>query len=169
MKKLLYLLPIAVIGIIALFSLTSSTPETTPSSPQPLPQAEVQTEEKIYVALEDEGVVGVIDALTRNVTARIDLSEERAGVRTQYMAHNVQVAPNGKSVWVTANAMQEKAMSVGHTEENTEESADQIIVIDPLTDKIVKRIPIATDSHLAHIIISNSDGFKKDDKSFKID
>jgi len=109
--------------------------------------------EKIYVALEGEGKVAVIDSEEKRVLVTIDLSEQSKSL-VKYMAHNVQVAPNGKSVWVTANAMQEKAMSVGHTEENTEESADQIIVIDPLTDKIVKRIPIATDSHLAHIIIS---------------
>src|SRR3989344_1956590 len=104
MKKLLYIFPIAVIGIIALFSLTSFMLQTAPS-PQPSLEKEVQAKEKVYVALEGEGTVAMIDALTKTVTARIDLSEERDGVRTQYMAHNVQVAPNGKTVWVAANVM----------------------------------------------------------------
>lgn len=110
-------------------------------------------EEKVYVALEGEGKVAVLDPVQKKVLTTIDLTE-RPGSSVGYMAHNIQVAPNGKSVWVTANAMADNKMGGGHNEESTEESMDQVIVIDPSTDKIVKRIPISTDNHLAHVVIS---------------
>lgn len=121
--------------------------------------------EKIYVALEGEGKVAIIDSARREVLAAIDLSDQLEPL-IGYMAHNVQVAPNGKSVWVTANAMNKMAMDGSHSEEGADsghnmekmmgmtEMIDQVIVIDPLTDKIIRRIPIAKDSHLAHVALS---------------
>ena len=67
------------------------------------------------------------------------------------MPHNVQVAPDNKSVWVTANAvdMSQKKVSFkivakaqadeGHGEEAGMMPNDEIIVIDPLTDQIIKK------------------------------
>ncbi|MCL4704969.1 YncE family protein [bacterium] len=122
--------------------------------------------EKVYVALEGEGKVAVLDPTQKKVSTTIDLSERSESMTVGYMAHNVQVAPNGKSVWVTANVMTEEAMGEGHGEEEDEgaemgrdtptsaELLDQVIVIDPLTDEIVRRIPIAVDSHLAHVVLS---------------
>lgn len=120
--------------------------------------------DKIYVAVEDEGVVAVIDADKRKVIKKINLSD--GGV--SYMAHNVQVAPDGQGVWVTGNAMD---MSGGHslrivpaaraseghghtTDVINEGTQDQVIVIDPKTDMIVKRIPIGNDLHLAHVVLT---------------
>lgn len=120
-------------------------------------------DEKVYVALEGEGKVVVIDSAQKKILTTIDLTD-RTGSPIGYMAHNVQVAPDGKSVWVTANAMQEMEMNDnGHAEEggdsehdmkNIEKPLDQIIIIDPYTDQITKRITISTDNHLAHVAIS---------------
>lgn len=82
-----------------------------------------------------------------------------------YMAHNVQVAPDQKSVWVTANAMSDEGHgsdeqhgSDEHSDSGhgTEASAppDQLIVIDPVKDEIVRRIDIGTGMHLAHVVLT---------------
>lgn len=116
--------------------------------------------EKIYVALEGDGKVAVIDSLTQKVVSRISLRERKGGETIEYMPHNVQVAPNGSSVWVTANAMSKEdhgAMNSGH-EENVmnahPDKQDQLIVIDPKKDKIVKRISLGVDLHLSHVVVS---------------
>ena len=113
--------------------------------------------EKIYVALEGEGKVAVLDARRKKVLSTIDLTD-RSEASVQYMAHNVQVAPGGESVWVTANAMEEVAMKNGHGEDTNRKDdatpSDQVIVIDPLNDKITKRISLSPENHLAHVVIS---------------
>ena len=60
-----------------------------------------------------------------------------------FMPHNVQVVPDNKSVWVTANAMdmskgktsflriQRVQADEGHDEEGSINPNDEIIVIDP--------------------------------------
>ena len=62
-------------------------------------------EDKIYVAVEEAGEIAVISAKSRTVIKRIDLSSDIGGMKIGFMPHNVQVAPDNKSVWVTANAM----------------------------------------------------------------
>lgn len=117
-----------------------------------------QATEKLYVALEDEGAIAIIDTKDNSLLGKIDLTYKNGEMEVGYSAHNVQVAPDGKSVWVTANFMG----LGGHEEENdstendeTEEViSDQVIVIDPQKDSIVKRIDIGTDQHLAHIVVT---------------
>ena len=62
--------------------------------------------EKIYVAVEEEGTVNVIDPATNKSIKVIDLTEQET--ETKYLPHNVQASPDGKSVWVTANAGMEE-------------------------------------------------------------
>jgi len=64
--------------------------------------------EKVYVAIEGTGEIAVIDIKTNQVVKRIDLSEDKNSMTVGYMPHNIQVAPDNKSVWVTANAIDEK-------------------------------------------------------------
>lgn len=113
--------------------------------------------DKVYVALEGEGKVAVIDAADNQVITTIDLTQSHDGETIRYMAHNVQVAPDGSSVAVTANVEEEmEGMNMsdepmpgmdGHGSD-----PDELIIIDPKTDKIIKRIPIESDSHLAHVV-----------------
>lgn len=116
-----------------------------------------QAAEKLYVALEDGGAIAVVDTKDNSLLGTINLKEKRGGREISYSAHNVQVAPDGKSVWVTANFMG----LAGHEGENTSEDnetkkefSDQVIVIDPQKDRIVKRIDIGVDQHLAHIVVT---------------
>ncbi len=123
--------------------------------------------EKIYVAIEGSGEIAVIDARTNQVMKRIDLSENKNGMTVGYMPHNVEVAPDNKSVWVTANAVDEKEMkmsfriipraeaSEGHGDEALAgKIKDEVIVIDPFSDVIVKRIEIGQEMHLSHVSLT---------------
>jgi YVTN family beta-propeller protein len=123
--------------------------------------------DKVYVAAEDAGRIDVISTKSRSVKAKIDLSQKQGDKTYMYMAHNVQVAPDGKSVWVTANAMSDEHTSfrtkvqnilspTAYADNGHEESTanDQLIVIDPFTDKITKRIDIGSNLHLAHVVLT---------------
>lgn len=128
------------------------------------PKEASSASEKIYVALEGGGAVGVIDGNKNKLIKTISLTDERTG--TMYMPHNVQVSPNGSIVWVTANAMGDtqqqsfKLIETAHADEGHEDSeteSDQLVAIDPNTDSIIRRIPIGTGQHLAHVVQSSAD------------
>lgn len=116
-----------------------------------------QASEKLYVALEEGGAIAVVDTKSNFKLGTIDLAEKRGDKKVSYSAHNVQVAPNGRSVWVTANftsfAGHEESTNL-EDEETEKEFSDQVIVINPQKDKIVQRIDIGVDQHLAHIVVS---------------
>ena len=125
---------LAVIWLVNLNSRQISPPTTTKS-------------DKIYVATEDSGTVDVISTSTRSILKSIALTQE--GSPSMYMSHNVQVAPDGKTVWATANAMSE-----GNGSHDDTLPPDQVIVIDPARDEIVRRIDIGKDLHLAHVVLT---------------
>jgi YVTN family beta-propeller protein len=116
-------------------------------------------EEKIYVAVEGKGSVAVFDAATRQKLRTIDLAVEHGGVRSAPTAHNVQVAPDGGSVWVTVNnGHSEAKQDKGHAEEAShgapEVPSDEVLVIDPATDAVTHRIPVGPGLHLAHVVLT---------------
>lgn len=120
-------------------------------------------EEKIYVAVEGEGKIAVYDAANHQRLRTIDLAVEHAGMRMAPAPHNIQVTPDGTAVWVTANSAmhgdgkgeEHEAMSQGMAQS----PADEIIVIDPATDTVTHRIPLAPGLHLAHVVVA-PDGSK---------
>lgn len=118
-------------------------------------------EEKVYVAIEAEGRVGVIDTESRKMIKSIDLSEVQNNKFVKYTTHNVQVAPNGKTVLVTANV--DRGMMGENESEETEDVSDglfdKIFIIDPLSDTVTGSLPIEIDSHLAHIVVNNEGTF----------
>ena len=145
---------IALAGVITFFSYRNREISSTASG----------ITEKAYVAIEGSGEIAVIDTGTNSVLKKIDLSEDKGGGAIGYMPHNVQVAPNNKSVWVTANAMDEgmkmsfRAIAVAQADEGHGEAGldakknnDEVIVINPFSDAIIKRISIGQDLHLSHI------------------
>lgn len=139
--------------------------------------------EKLYVAVEGEGSIAVFDTASRQHIHSISLasSDEAPAVAP----HNVQVAPDGKSVWVTLNSGDHHGHGnrsnphPGHTASDA--PADEVIVINPVTDKIVRRIPLGNGLHLAHVVLTPDSRFayvtaqnsgeiiRIDAKSFKID
>jgi DNA-binding beta-propeller fold protein YncE len=62
------------------------------------------------------------------------------------MPHNVQVAPNGQSVWVTAVP-------------DRKGPDEQVIVIDQATNTIKKRINIGKDQHISHVVLDSTSRF----------
>lgn len=123
------------------------------------PQSEPS--EKVYVAVEGDAEIAVLDAANRTVLRRIDLSVEHEGGVLPFQPHNVQVAPDGRSVWVTANAGGHEAhagravpAAFAHGDEPAGAEKDEVIVIDPTTDRIIKHIPLAAGVHLAHVALT---------------
>ena len=93
---------------------------------------------KVYVANEEGASVSVIDLQGTLKTLSIDLS----GSCKMMMAHNVQVTPDGKSVWVTAVPMD----SIG---------INQLVGIDANTGTIKNRAQLGKDLHVAHVVLDN--------------
>lgn len=140
--------------------------------------------EKIYVAVEGDGNVAVIDPIKRKTIKKIELSVDHDGGKMIYSPHNIQVAPNGSTVWVTANVSGHSGHSMklipdAHAHSDAPASGsdvhleDEVIVIDPLKDKIVKRIPIDVGVHLAHVVLTPDSAFayvtaQNDARIFKI-
>lgn len=93
---------------------------------------------KIYVANEEGGSISVID-LQNNSTSTIDITDS-TGVK--YEPHNVQVAPDGKTVWAS-----------GVPEDSTKQ--EQLIVIDPKKGTIKNRISVGKNLGLVHVVFDN--------------
>lgn len=120
--------------------------------------------DKVYVATENGGTVDVIDTKSQRVIRSIDLTLDSGAETVDYMAHNVQVSPDNKTVWVTANAMTGDShgddghsdASHGGDSHGSEENAaqDQVIVIDPLKDEVLRRIDVGSSLHLAHVVLT---------------
>lgn len=128
-------------------------------------------DEKVYVAVEGEGRVVVLETPSGRKVASIDVSRSVWGRHIDRAPHNIQVAPDGQTVWVTANGVHgsirhQSARSVGsaHSDETTIEHAntdhesellaDEVLIINPLNETIIKRIPIAIGAHLAHVVVT---------------
>jgi YVTN family beta-propeller protein len=102
---------------------------------------------KLYVANEDDGTISVIDLERNAVVATVETARKNGAKTTMFMAHNVQVAPDGKSVWITAPPMEGMT---GHVS-----SEDEVIVLDPATNGIQRRITLGKDQHLAHVVLDD--------------
>lgn len=128
-----------------------------------------QSDQKIYVAVEADGTIIVLDSATHKIVSNIDLSVEHQGGKLSFHPHNVQVAPDNKTVWVTANAGGHQEHSQGFLrlpevlahgdEEEFRAERDEIIVINPVKDKILARIPLGVGIHLAHVVLTPDSSF----------
>lgn len=94
---------------------------------------------KIYVANEGEGSISAINLQDSSKVTSIDIGGNSGEL---FMPHNVQVAPDGNSVWVTAVAVDSNGI-------------DELVVIDPNGDTIKKRIQLGKDLHVAHVVLDN--------------
>jgi len=93
---------------------------------------------KVYVALETGAAIMVLDGRDLAPLAKISVGE--------YQAHNVQVAPDGRSVWATLVA--------GHGHGGGEVASDRVVVIDPEKDAILATIDLGPDVHPAHVVLT---------------
>ena len=94
---------------------------------------------KLFVANEEGGSISVLDLTDSTKNTTIDLSDGSG----MFMAHNVQVSPNGFTVWATANPM-----------DSTKES--ELIAIDPITYAITRRIKLGKGLELTHVVFDSA-------------
>ena len=94
---------------------------------------------KVYVANYVGGSVSIIDAEKQVVVKTLHLGDHSAS--TMWMPHYIQVAPDGKKVWVTAMTMN---------------GDDAIFVINPTTDDVMKQIAVGTGYGLAHVVFDDA-------------
>lgn len=99
---------------------------------------------KVYVAVENDNQVAVVDPVTGALIKRIELSG---------MPHNVQVSPDGETLWVTVNAMEEEEEQM-HADKESLETDDQLVIISTKTDEIIQKVTLGSDLHLAHVVLS---------------
>ena len=168
-----------IIGLIALAALAGGIFLLSGKGEETSKNAKARIGDKIYMAVEETGEIAVVSAKDRTIIKRIDLSSEiggsprfgEAGRKIGFRPHSVQAAPDNKSVWVTANAIDvsknktsllkipQARADEGHGEEGGMKISDQVIVIDPLMDKIIKRIEMGADLSLSHIALTSDSNY----------
>lgn len=126
--------------LVCLLTLVALSCKKTDKQPTPIGTNDTTNTKPIgvvYVANENSESVSVFDVIKPHKMMDIDLSDPSISM---VMPHNVQVAPNGKTVWVTAMGMYKTEM-------------DQVVVINPNTNAIIKRIYLGYNLHLAHVVL----------------
>jgi len=113
---------------------THDTPSTTTKYPQPATPSDV----KVYVALESGNAIMVLDGRDLAPLAKVSLGE--------YSPHNVQVAPDGKTVWAT--------LVSAHGHGGGEPGPDRVVVLDAANDAILSTIELGPDVHPAHVVLT---------------
>lgn len=131
---------VLVVITASLFYIGCSTSTDTPS--------DTEKARRIYVANEESGTVSVLDGHSGNVIRTINLNagpghshggESEEGM---FMLHNVQVAPDGHTVWVTAKPMDEA-------------SSEEVIIIDAHDFSVRQRVILEPELHVAHVVIDS--------------
>lgn len=120
---------------------------------------------KVYVANEADGTISVIDVDTNKIVSTIDTMRTAKDGMEMFMTHNVQASPDGKAIWVTAPPMDHAG---AHSKRD-----DEVVIIDPLTDKIIRTINLGKNLHVAHVTFDSASQFafvtaSKANKIFKI-
>ena len=108
---------------------------------------------KVYVADEEASTISVIDAASFKMIRSIPVGQG---------PHNVQVAPDGKLVWVTNNGEPGKAAEKP-AHEGMPKSGDggtmagsgAVWAIDTATDTVVAKVPVG--KHPAHVVVTPDD------------
>lgn len=132
MKQFLVIL----LGLLTFLISSCSSPEA--------PQLS-QLASRVYVANEESGTISVLDGKDASLIKTINLNstdEHNHGGSGDgmYMLHNVQVAPNGHTVWVTAKPMEDSL-------------PEEVVVIDAHDLMIRTRIVLRPELHVAHVVV----------------
>lgn len=99
---------------------------------------------KVYVADEEGNTVSVIDATSFKRIGSIPVGQG---------PHNVQVAPDGKQVWVTNNGEPAKAVhNMPKSEHGAMAGSGEIWAIDTTTDAVAAKVPVGV--HPAHVVVT---------------
>ena len=103
---------------------------------------------KVYVADEEASTVSVIDTASFKLIRSIPVGQG---------PHNVQVAPDGKLVWVTNNgepgkAAENTAQAMPKSDHGATAGAGEVWAIDTTSDAVVAKIPVGM--HPAHVVVA---------------
>lgn len=105
--------------------------------------------DKVYLANEGANTVNVLDATSLEKVASVPVGK---------MPHNVQVSPDGKSVWVTNMGEPDKAagtsapMDMAKVKHDGKGKVGAVWVIDTSTNAVVAKVTVGV--HPAHVVIS---------------
>lgn len=98
--------------------------------------------EKVYVANEAEGTITIFDADSYEILKTVDLTYKGE----MYMPHNVQVSPDGETIWATGIPP-------------TEGADEMVIVLKGKYDREAEHINVGSEQHLAHVIVDDESKF----------
>ncbi|OGH20768.1 MAG: hypothetical protein A3D74_05590 [Candidatus Levybacteria bacterium RIFCSPHIGHO2_02_FULL_37_13] len=117
------------------------------------------TDNKEYRVGADKVIV--FDTQNKKEITTIDLSAKEGDFLIKFTPHDVTITDGKKQIWITASASNEEiqAMSKKLVEKTKRDqhvmmATDQVISINPTTDKIAKRVPIGVSLDLADIILT---------------
>ena len=105
--------------------------------------------DKVYVADEESGTISVIDTASFKKIGNIQVGQG---------PHNVQVAPDGKLVWVTNNGEPAKAAEkaqhegMAKSDHGAMAGAGEVWAIDTVSDTVVAKVPVGM--HPAHVVVA---------------
>jgi YVTN family beta-propeller protein len=102
-----------------------------------------EPESKVYVAVEHDEAIVVLDGRDLRLRRTIVVGHHA-------FVHNVQVAPDGRSVWATVVGMHEGSSD----HDDGPPQPDRVVVIDPVTDKIATTIDLGLHVHPAHVVLT---------------
>ena len=103
----------------------------------------------VFAAVEEDGALAEVDGTTGALIRTIDLSEVTHGVAMRFDVHNVQAAPDGRTVWLTA-------MPAAAHEHSSELMPDELIGVDTSTARVTTRIELGEALHAAHVVLRGS-------------
>ncbi len=101
----------------------------------------------VFAAVQGDGTLAILDARNGALLATVDLSEETHHGTMTFEAHNVQAAASGRMVWLTA-------MPAGA--HGDEPMLEQLIGVDVDQVRVVRRIELGVDLHVAHVVLLDS-------------
>ena len=105
----------------------------------------------------EKGYVVVVDEKGKRKLTRIDLSAKEDDFIIQFTPHQIRTFSDSNKVWLTASASEKQLSAIN---KNSKEhlhlltATDQVIVIDPKTNKITKRIPIGVRLGLSDFVFA---------------
>ena len=108
-------------------------------------------EDAIFAAVEEEGALAALDGASGALLAKVDLSQEHV----KFDVHNVQAAPDRKTVWLTAMP----AEGGEHAAHGGGALAEQLIGVDVGSLAVRDRIELGTGLHAAHVVVAGTTAY----------
>jgi DNA-binding beta-propeller fold protein YncE len=126
-----------------------------------VPTAPTAANERLFVAVEDEGKIAELDGASGAVLRTMDLVQPMAGMKMKMDVHNVQGDAAGRTVWVTGF----ESVDTGEPGTDHDHGAsgaprsDELVGIEVATGKITARIPLGEGKHVAHVVLAQATAY----------